>query len=1642
MARVFPKPCYTGELDRPLKAALAGGTNTMRAGARGKSKVIGMIDDEDHGVVLSSEEVENMYSIGEDVGVGRVTAAVVLAAFLKHITGADNVACESEAADELFKAIIKRGLGHRRDVSHGHMTKQAACLALAGCVGGFGGPKGCAIHIEDLSGRVAAATTPDGTLALDWIVFADNLRLGSTTRAASAAYMRASNSVKQNEPVDELDLEAMRNRNNGLTDAAPWARFHSVGRNLVVVVGSKTYVLDNTVRGNLASCIYTYANWCITGAAESSDASRAAIRWVHESLTACPATRSWHLARYAKSCYAVIVAKMQHDPDPELYEIQMKGLIAECEQSRPDSKITPLYVVMDGYTDAANFGTVWNVLLPCSISGDDLVKAFSSKTDKVHESDDDAWEDFMAYALTTISAHYLYKNRTATVTWAKRSLMDAEPRWATACREGSLTYCRDHEVDWIVDSIPWVRTIESWNHSANDVTHVWADGSRTIDNELVYALEHGSKLSGKWTPTEVRDSFYEGNLVGERVLYMAGKSENTKFGAKVRETMSGDDVLREVLSEVDANLTSIGMCVEGVSMRTGRAGVERMVRSVVTHGTAKRLLMSLDVSGWSPNMIRRKELEFIDALLRMYKIPQTASVLAAFGTPVVVFSKCGVEAEFPMVDGSVQGFFGTADTILHSLVAQWAFRNGKAAGIFEKDARMKKCVLIDDILCCLDSVKVSPSDAVSYFTSQYKRLGFSVDVVKTLAAANIGTFLNRIYHPRGEYLTYAKIASRADREWDRPVIGIGDEVDSVFAGYAGAIDRGFPVIAGYYLATLRAVQRLHATMNYKWDVAVGFLSAGWFAPIAMGGFGVPNAADWIAGGGMDGYESKLSTTCTILDAVATRGFSQSDVSRESVRALAESRLASRSNSAIWASPNAVRHAGVPSCARPVRDAILSTIRAKYGNTSTGKLLSLTPDESTEATLGLILENCSYPAPIMAAAWGTTPYAVADGLVARYLSCQSMLSILSRRSLVKVFRGVHRLSRDLIAFSTKRYTDTVYQGEVSAAAIHRHVVNREGRAHAIPDLIIPTTMDYIRQATDGTQGGIEVHIPACADMRAVPMEPIGNRTYVSSRVAVRLPASELGKDPITKAVRDITKVAAIATGAGWDGKFLYAMVMRMWGNLDPACADVAITVSNPYRVLPGMASNTHTVRALPNYAPRIAVNMNRAISAMGNMHKTFDWMTIRTALQAASCIDCAAGLSSGISKAGLGEVMRGYVVQVRRDLARATPSTDNYNGFDISGITILSDYAGVTKAIEAALMGEEFEAGGEDETPEGANKVMETIGEASYRVRIAAPIRRMRANVNLSEFMAMMIADNPVKARDERAGEADVLVTREESDANGIVSRWMAKFRRMAPADFTALVANDGAELKRALDSTATGKSIWKQLASRRVDDCVKTMEVLGTAMTLGRNSNSNFIEAWRLLSAEKHARLEKDLTIPDTDRYYHHYMARICAGTAKFAASTSGHQVLAMVRAAVEATNIAVGRFSGAKSFDDMLSENETEVLNNGRVATLAWTVGVTNRMSRLIVPEDFKQRNELLDGLKRAISKVHGWIVDDSGVSEARTATLVEVAAPISADNDVIPEDFDMDAMFDNVFDAFNSELNAGGDEGDDDVEGGDADV
>ena len=254
-----------------------------------------------------------------------------------------------------------------------------------------------------------------------------------------------------------------------------------------------------------------------------------------------------------------------------------------------------------------------------------------------------------------------------------------------------------------------------------------------------------------------------------------------------RETASGDDVMRESLAEFDRNLGTLAGIVHGVACRADNHTIKMKIDSLLATAGKNGLTISLDVSVWSPNMIRGNEMEFCDILLSFYDVPEAMKVSRVFKDVSAVTSRDDYHDMWMTTDGSVQGFFGSADIILHSMIGQFG---QEKSGLVSKKSKVQKITLIDDIIMAISEAPRNRRQILDFISDVYRNLGFEPDLVKTLMAATKGHFLNRLYSGSFEVITAAKIFAKADREWERSMSTVWDRVNTIMGAFRGASDRG------------------------------------------------------------------------------------------------------------------------------------------------------------------------------------------------------------------------------------------------------------------------------------------------------------------------------------------------------------------------------------------------------------------------------------------------------------------------------------------------------------------------------------------------------------------------------------------------------------------------------------------------------------------------------------------------------------------------------------------------------------------------------------------------------------------------------------------------------------------------------------
>lgn len=191
------------------------------------------------------------------------------------------------------------------------------------------------------------------------------------------------------------------------------------------------------------------------------------------------------------------------------------------------------------------------------------------------------WSGYMDY----VKSYDLCKALTSCKKKVKHKCLDGytceDKPWWVACIKGDMTLPPEDELGkaWIYKHFPYDFSISDWYWEAGDVTHILSDikqysstasinsQDRDTGNELLYALKHAPLLSCRYSPDDAVEMVASGSKKYDTLAVMAAKSENTKYGRKVRATFSGDDITREMTSKYDRAAVPLASLYPGVTSR-------------------------------------------------------------------------------------------------------------------------------------------------------------------------------------------------------------------------------------------------------------------------------------------------------------------------------------------------------------------------------------------------------------------------------------------------------------------------------------------------------------------------------------------------------------------------------------------------------------------------------------------------------------------------------------------------------------------------------------------------------------------------------------------------------------------------------------------------------------------------------------------------------------------------------------------------------------------------------------------------------------------------------------------------------------------------------------------------------------------
>lgn len=1246
MARVFDKPHYKGEaLDRflflrdPERFESSALIAACGVDIELETEVAYMLGrSEDHEEKLQSKAYE--FGIGKDAFKVVRTFDVVSAALRKIVPDSDikRIVSDSHGAIALFGMYL-RGEAHitrARDTNMSATEEAAREIAAIGMMASFATPKLCSPATRAL--RMYSYLCREYPQIADMWDCAEGWRM-SVASSKARDHLRVAVSGDE-----ELDIEQLK------ISEGSWYRHHAAWESYIVLgisihkIGGKVFVFDNNTRSQLHDVLVSAPQWVLYGCnhrnPRAESAAYAALLYIGSALKKMAVVDCEHLAAQMKKSYAVVLAHYQSEGAGSTDEMQEIALGKMARDSTHGED--PWFETILKFDDelAVDFGTAWNLMPGVDIDPRALASSVQKKMEAPKEFVEATWEEFMIYSAGAITAHIIYSQRKPADEYEWECAPDGPPEWAVRCADGTLTYPGDGDRARIRRALKWEKTLEWWHFKAQDVTHIFADRARyesryamgTSDradsNELLYAMKHGSMLSGKYTPAEVREAAERGEILGDPVIAIAGKGENTKVGAKARETGSADDVRRELISEGEVNVRRLARLLDGATCGMSRQQLESAIHRILSGASKDAVLEALDFEGWSPNAVRKWHMRFQQLLYSFFDTKLDARL--CFVNPTMVLSHGGVHTLWTSNDGSLQGFWGSGDTILNSLMLQFAFHREKGRGSFIAESRIRKVTLIDDVLALLSQFGMPAFDAMRRMIVHMAELGYKAEVLKTLLSHVKGHFLNRLYSERQEVITSAKIFAKANREYERQFTTVWERVDSVFGSFLGAADRGADPVMAYTFAIHRSLAVMKACAHrLSFDTAIVTLATAFLPRQAMG-WGLPAFAQWVTREATSALGSGFSVVAVVADILEDSDPRACAALRSLLRAISLEVPVDRSVMAVAEDPFQVALPDVINPSTPVLR--LYKIALSRAVTAPEFLRLTTMGESSAYARNLerAIRASEWPAAILAEWCSSLPHAVVRGVMATAESNEAVLVYTSVRERARARGELNRLNA-LAVRGVEKYSRSVLVGNekrISASDVLARLMKTARMSDALPirDSYIPGVLDSIRQSAGA--GAFEVSMPTYTASEMFNRVPGGGirRTITSENVVESSEVEGDRADPVFAAYLRMSGVSSIVRAYGGDPTPLETFWALAWtGDSEfTRCIDIQLNGANPIRLAQRVARRNNSVFGWPNAVRGVSVNAHSAIQQFEAMSVKTPFLSVVFTLKAAALLDIRLG----------------------------------------------------------------------------------------------------------------------------------------------------------------------------------------------------------------------------------------------------------------------------------------------------------------------------------------------------------------------------------------------------------------------------------
>lgn len=218
-------------------------------------------------------------------------------------------------------------------------------------------------------------------------------------------------------------------------------------------------------------------------------------------------------------------------------------------------------------------------------------------------------------------------------------------------------------------------------------------------NELLSVIRRGDKLGRRVTAREARQAVISDRPKWPVYIDVSAKAENTKNDTRIWETFRAPADFRELMSELDH--AAVAVCADRPTVYVRRAEkydntILDMVAMTSPRNSGKALIISIDITKFSPRMNRDFMLTHHDMMLAMTNAPAGYTFRKLWKQLHVGINKRGIRYCFVSNTGDFQGWAGTCNSLLHANVIEYMINRLKGKGIISKFTLVLPAANIDD----------------------------------------------------------------------------------------------------------------------------------------------------------------------------------------------------------------------------------------------------------------------------------------------------------------------------------------------------------------------------------------------------------------------------------------------------------------------------------------------------------------------------------------------------------------------------------------------------------------------------------------------------------------------------------------------------------------------------------------------------------------------------------------------------------------------------------------------------------------------------------------------------------------------------------------------------------------------------------